>query len=79
LSIHDILISSSAIIDYIYEKIVCHFNLNTISVIASLKGYGKPSPLFLHYARKCLTVALSKKNGNRNMQKRRNNEFVIEV
>lgn len=62
LSVNDLSISSSAILDNIYEKIVSHFNLNTISVIASLKGSGKPSQLFLNYAKKCVLVSLSKKS-----------------
>jgi hypothetical protein len=60
--VSDFSISSSAIIDYFYETIVGHLNINTISVIASLKGNQKPSQLFLHYAKKCLQVSLNKKS-----------------
>jgi hypothetical protein len=62
LNVNDIAISSSATIDFIYEKIVTHFSLNSISVIDSLKGSKKLSQLFLHYVKKCLQISSSKKS-----------------
>jgi hypothetical protein len=61
-NVNDISISSSAIIDFIYEIIGTQFSLNSISIIDSLKRSKKPSQLFLHYAKKCLPISSIKKS-----------------